>query len=73
MQKITLTNDFHNSSVNLVPYKGTLSAGQVKRAKRALCGVSECSCSDELGQRGPQAFGVEVQQDSVGDLVGWVR
>jgi hypothetical protein len=73
MEKITLTNNFHNTSVNLIPYKGFLSAGQVKRAKRVLCGISGCCCGDDLGQRGPQEVHVEVHQDSTGELVGWVR
>lgn len=43
--KITITNTFHNSSVNMI-IKGDsvkLSQYQVKRAERELCGM-DCSC-----------------------------
>lgn len=33
-----------------------LSSYQVKRAKRALCGVNGCLCSNDLGLHGPQDF-----------------
>lgn len=52
--KITLTNNFHDTSVTLRPRDGKLSAAQVRRAKRTLCGMAECTCSDDLGRRGPQ-------------------
>ncbi len=53
---IELINDFHNSAVRLrvrgIPCE--LSAGQVRRAKRTLCGVGGCLCSGILGTRGIQ-------------------
>ena len=43
--KLTITNTFHNSSVNLIvkDMPITLSVTQVKRAEMALCGM-DCSC-----------------------------
>jgi len=52
--KITLYNDYHNSHVNLITKNGKLSASQCKRARRVLCGVAGCCCSDDLGIRGEQ-------------------
>jgi hypothetical protein len=54
MQTLTLTNDFHNTSVTLRVKGGHLSAGQVARARRELCGVDDCTCSGDVGTRGPQ-------------------
>ena len=63
--KITLKNDFHTTFVNLnvevrshiygvaVAY---LSAGQIKKAKRELCGIRGCTCSGDAGTRGPQSL-----------------
>jgi len=55
---VTLTNDFHGTEVNLKPHSGRngyyLSPRQVKRAKNALCGMLNCSCSGPLGERGQQ-------------------
>jgi hypothetical protein len=52
--KITLTNDFHNTSVVLRSRDGRLTGGQRDRAKRILCGITGCTCSDEWGMRGKQ-------------------
>lgn len=63
--KVTLRNDFHNSEVTLrtnvlshIHNVATayLSAGQVKKAKRKLCGVQGCTCSGEAGICGPQSL-----------------
>ena len=51
--RITLTNDFHRTTVNLNLKGDHLSPGQVKRAKLALCGMAGCSCSGAMGNRGP--------------------
>jgi len=59
--RLTLINDYHNTSVNLrvaldAPAKIgdeiCLTAGQVKKAAQALCGVAGCQCSGSLGVRG---------------------
>lgn len=60
---ITLKNDFHNTEVLLraevlshIHHTATayLTTGQIKRAKRELCGIAGCTCSGEAGTRGPQ-------------------
>jgi len=53
---ITLTNDFHNTSVRLRANIGDhLSDSQIKRAARVLCPVSDCCCGqNELNTRGRQ-------------------
>ncbi len=59
--KITLTNDFHGTSVKLIAERisryqpwSDLTRGQVARAKRTLCGIDGCTCSCQLGTRGKQ-------------------
>lgn len=61
---ITLTNDFHGTSVNLRPDDSyTLSALQVARARRALCGIKGCTCGGDLGERGSDNPSVCVRPD----------
>lgn len=69
--KITLRNDFHNTSVTLVSKNGKLSESQMKKAKRELC-CSGCTCSGEFGYRGPQDIdGIEPIYDTrLGRCVG---
>ncbi len=53
--KVTLMNDFHNTQIVLRVRKGgILSPNQIKRAKRALCPFSDCTCSGAVRTRGPQ-------------------
>jgi hypothetical protein len=54
--KITLKNDFHSTECTLIVdcLPSILSHGQVNRAKRALCGITDCKCGGILGERGPQ-------------------
>mgnify|MGYP000849709753 FL=1 len=53
--RVTLKNDFHNTVFRLsIPPGGTITRNQVNRAKRALCGVRGCLCSNETGARGLQ-------------------
>ena len=76
--KITLRNDFHNSSVTLnadvrshIHNVATayLSTGQIRRAKQELCGIDGCTCSGEAGTRGrqelPSGKRLEVNCDAV--------
>jgi hypothetical protein len=51
--KITLTNDFHGTSINLIlgPHD-RLSLRQVRRAREALCGTADCQCGGPAGERG---------------------
>lgn len=54
-RKIVLTNSFHGTAVRLILLDGqTLSPGQVRRARRVLCGVAGCGCCGVVGERGPQ-------------------
>lgn len=60
-QTITLTNEFHNTSVNVratVDSTGrvTLTKSQVDRAHRTLCGIGGCTCGDVAGCRPMQVF-----------------
>ena len=48
--KITLTNDFHNTTCSVVvsgdpsDIEYVLSSSQANRIRRTLCGVSDCRC-----------------------------
>ena len=70
--KLTLSNDFHNTEITLNCKDDKLSAGQVKRANRELCGMSDCCCSGDIGYRGPQdGFdGIEAIYDRMGKITG---
>jgi hypothetical protein len=63
MMKVTLTNDFHSTACTIncevlshIHNVATAypSAGQIKKAKRELCGIAGCACSDDAGTRGRQ-------------------
>lgn len=69
---ITLTNDFHNTVVNLIPKNDRLSLRQIKRAKKELCGIDGCTCSGSTGTRGDQDYSVELIYDNKGLTHGWV-
>jgi hypothetical protein len=65
MTTVILQNDFHNSSVRLrcevlshIHNESTIypTAGQIAKAKKALCGIDGCTCSGDAGTRGPQEF-----------------
>ena len=59
-QKVTLTNDFHNSEVNLrIEHGQPLSPNQIRRARRVLCGLTGCLCGGALGERGHQDVDVD--------------
>jgi len=71
--KITLTNNFHNTEINLVVLSNgggnMFSKSQVAKARKALCGIKGCTCGGMLGERGPQygkltsRLGFEPQSD----------
>lgn len=55
---LTLTNDFHGtetkvSAVKVLDRYYQLTGRQAARARRALCGMRDCSCSGALGVRQP--------------------
>jgi hypothetical protein len=62
--RITLTNNFHNTSVVFnakeVACSGSkilkLSSSQVKKSQKTLCGCNGCKCSNELGVNGHQEY-----------------
>jgi hypothetical protein len=62
---ITLTNDFHNTEVRLNPKDGKLSARQVKRAEKVLCGMDDCICGNEAGMRGAENPDIEFHEEWV--------
>lgn len=59
-QTVIISNVFHNSEIALrAEVSGQdlyLSSGQVRRARRVLCGISGCTCGGVLGQRPNQGW-----------------
>ena len=67
---ITITNNFHDTEyrtrksaeeINRVimtePYSRTAAERTwVNKVRRALCGMLDCTCSGELGERGNQEY-----------------
>lgn len=59
---ITITNNFHNTSYRLRATIGAeLSAAQIRRSRKALCGMHDCTCGGPLGERGKQD-GFRIEQ-----------
>jgi hypothetical protein len=62
--KITLTNDFHETSVTLDVTPGVaLSSSQVRRARKTLCpSYPHCACGGDMPTRGEQPHndGIEL-------------
>lgn len=46
-----LTNNFHESEIELKVGSNYISDRQIKRARKVLCGVSGCTCGGEMGER----------------------
>ena len=44
---ITVHNAFHGTVTRIRP--GTIDARKAKRIKGRLCGIRDCTCSDDLG------------------------
>lgn len=60
--KITITNDFHNTAASLnIEIGKPLSASQIARARRTLCGIDGCTCGGNLGERGAQNVQIDVR------------
>jgi hypothetical protein len=53
-KKYTLRNDFHHTRVVVRLVGDKLSASQVRRAWRKLCGMTDCLCGEVAGTRGAQ-------------------
>jgi hypothetical protein len=72
--KLTLTNDFHHTSVNVqatdagAPGVSRLSKSQAAKCFKALCGVAGCTCGGELGERGMPHLHSEKHDDGTVDL-----
>jgi hypothetical protein len=53
MKKVTITNDFHGTEITLIQRNGGyLTRTQILKARRTLCGISDCRCGGALGERG---------------------
>lgn len=64
-KKITIKNDFHDTSVNLRVVLGQpLTANQIRRAWKKLCGDNDCVCGGRIGERGKQDVEIEYGRDS---------
>ena len=66
---ITLTNDFHGTEVRVRVPAATweLTARQIARVRRALCGIPGCTCNhDNAGCRIKQ---VETRPDGTGYVI----
>ena len=61
---VTLTNDFHATTTRT--RQGRKSARQMRDLKARLCGTTGCTCSDDIGTRGPQC-----QPDGSKLLLDW--
>ena len=61
MQKITLTNDFHNTKVTLNMRSVFPSASQIRKSQKTLCGVFGCTCGNVMGMRGKQTVKITGQ------------
>jgi len=43
-QKIICTNSFHNATCTVIAKNGKLSAHQIKKIEKSLCGMADCCC-----------------------------
>jgi hypothetical protein len=63
--KITLANDFHGTTAAMIanPVSGhtyRVSGRIVKRMRSELCGLTDCMCGGNFGERGRQEVSIEV-------------
>ena len=70
MRKVTLYNDFHDTSAVVRPVlqggRYYVSHRTMSRVRAALCGTADCTCGGgPLGERGPQS--VEITECAFGD------
>jgi len=67
-KKFTFINDFHNTETTAIAkvssngkgYK--LTHAQLKRIKKDLCGIKDCTCGSIRGQHD---FGYEIHQEFI--------
>ena len=50
-KKVTLRNNFHNTTSTVFAVDSVISSSSLKRARKKLCGMGDCLCGDI---RGPQ-------------------
>lgn len=68
---ITLANDCHNTEAHIrVGDDGQVTASQVRRAERKLCGMDDCHCGTI---RGEQDYCVDEGYDDDGHTIWHVR
>lgn len=61
---VDLYNSFHVTFLTLSADEyGCLSAGQVRKARKILCGIEGCTCGGSAGQRPVGQYGYEEQPD----------
>ena len=67
---VAIYNDYHRTEARVrVPgLPHTLSDSQVRRVRRKLCGMAECTCGGVLDERGGQEVEVVAWYDRRGDL-----
>lgn len=71
--RATIRNDFHNTEAKINIFKShngrlLISDRQVVRVRAKLCGIADCQCGGDLGQRGKQDFEIITHQDRNGKL-----
>ena len=69
--RITLTNNFHNTAIDLTLKHIFLSGYQIRKAQKVLCPTKKngCICSNVAGMRGPQTAPIVGQENSFNGLV----
>jgi hypothetical protein len=69
MSKITLHNHFHNTEVTIHAEVGdVLTPSQLKRVRKALCGMRDCGCG-ALCQQDRNRAGNGLGNDADGNIV----
>jgi hypothetical protein len=72
MKTITLRNEFHNTSARVRANETgetLLSASTVRRVRRALCGMTDCTCGGVLRQRCHHAGIERIESMSGGEAL----
>ena len=64
MKTATIYNDFHHTEATCRPdAEGRINRRQVRRLWHKLCGITDCECGGDLGQRGHQDYEIETLSD----------
>ena len=79
--KVTLTNNFHRTEVTIAPVEikegrftgyHKVSRATMLRARRELCGMTDCQCGGQFGERGGEYLDV-VNEDFDRNLIVDIR